>query len=408
MSSGNNDGKRGRERGPQVLHIGKFYPPQMGGMETHLQSLCEGLQRHIDVRVLVASPDRQAKVERIKGVPVTRLGTAATLAGAPICPGMVKLIRQSDASIIHLHLPNPAAVLAYLISGTRAKLVVSYHSDVVRQRTLDAVFRPILLTALNRAEAILAASPNYLDSSPVLARYRDRCRVVPYGIQLNGGGPEDEIERLRATYGSRLIVSIGRLVYYKGFDTLISSMPFVDGHLLIVGDGPMRGTLEMLARERGVSDRVSFVGGVDDVTPFCQAADVFVLASVERSEAFGIVQLEAMACGKPVVNTDLDSGVPFVSRHGESGLTVPPRQPQALAGAVNQLLDDPRLREEYGRAGRERVELEFTRERMIDSMLDIYEEVLDSGPLRRQPKAEPAKAVVGERVRPRVGQLDAG
>jgi glycosyltransferase involved in cell wall biosynthesis len=380
MSSpgGNGNGSpRGRVR---VLHVGKFYPPEMGGMETHLQSLCEGLHGHVDVRVLVASRGRGHKVERIRGVQVTRLGTALTLAGAPICPWMISLLRESDADVVHLHLPNPAAVLAFLASGSRARLVVSYHSDVVRQRALDAAFRPFLFSLLNRAEAILASSPNYLESSRVLTRYRSRCQVVPYGIPCGApAAASEEVERLRDRYGSRLVVSVGRLVYYKGFETLIAAMEHVEGRLLIVGDGPMRRRLELQARALGVDGRVTFLGGVEDVTPFCQAADVFVLASVARSEAFGIVQLEAMACGTPVVNTSLDSGVPFVSRHGESGITVPPRHPAALAAAINKLLDDPHLREAYGRAARERVEHEFTRERMIESMLGVYQGVLGAG-----------------------------
>lgn len=400
MASSGDNGNGSGHRRVRVLHVGKFYPPQMGGMETHLQALCEGLQGHVDVRVLVSSRDRGHTVERVKGVQVTRLGTAMTLAGAPICPGMVRLLRGADVDIIHLHLPNPAAVLAYLASGSRAKLIVSYHSDVVRQRALDWVFRPFLFSMLDRAGAILAASPNYLESSPVLARYRSRCCVVPYGISISGHSDEsEEVARLRAEYGPRLIVSVGRLVYYKGFETLIAAMKRVDGRLLIVGDGPMRNSLELQARELGVRGRITFVGGVDDVTPFCQAADVFVLASVARSEAFGIVQLEAMACGTPVVNTSLDSGVPFVSRHGESGITVPPREAAPLAAAINKLLDDPDLRATYGRVGRQRVELEFTRERMIESMLSVYAEVLGgAGELTAVRERRPRRVAAGTRL----------
>jgi len=349
----------------------------MGGMETHLQALCDGLRRDVDVRVIVSSSGRGHRVHRVNGVQVTRLGTVMTFAGAPICPGMATLIRESKADIVHLHLPNPAAVLAYLASGSRARLVVSYHSDVVRQRTLDAAFRPFLFSMLNRASAIIAATPNYIDSSPVLSRYRAQCEVVPYGIPLREfNGPPVEVEALRARYGDRLIVSVGRLVYYKGFETLIEAMVGVRGHLLIVGNGPLREALGQKAVDLGVGDRVTFLGGVDGVAPYLHAADVFVLASVARSEAFGIVQLEAMACGKPIVNTSLDSGVPYVSRDGESGITVAPRDPLALAGAINTLLDDPELRRRYGDAARSRVEREFSQERMVERMLELYGEIL--------------------------------
>jgi len=358
---------------PRVLQVGKFYPPHYGGIETHLQVLCGGLREHADVRVLVSSDDRSHSVEVIDDVPVERLATPFTLAGAPINPGMARRIREAAADVVHLHLPNPAAVVAYLASGHRGRLVVSYHSDVVRQRLLDAAFRPILWRLLDRADAIIAATPDYLRSSPTLARYRDRCHVIPYGIPLGAFERRDEaVAALRERFGERLVLGVGRLVYYKGFEHLIQAMRQVDGHLVIVGNGPLRGALQERARAAGVADRVTLLGGVEDAVPFYHAAQVFVLPSVARSEAFGIVQIEAMACGRPVVNTSLDSGVPYVSRSGESGLTVPPADPGALARAVNLLLDDAALRDTLGRAARARVEREFSQEVMVQRILGLY------------------------------------
>lgn len=361
----------------RVLHVGKFYPPYRGGIESHLEVLCQELRREVELQVVVASGDRRDVVEEVDGIEVTRVGTKLTLAGAPVCPGMVARIRESRADIVHLHLPNPAAVLAYLASGHRGRLVVSYHSDVVRQRLLDAAFQPILRRLLDRCDAIIAATPDYVRSSPVLSRYRDRCRVIPYGIPVEGfGRGEEGAARVRERFGPRLVVSVGRLVYYKGFEHLVEAMRSVDGTLLIVGDGPLRGALEDRIRDLGLQERVILLGKVEDTAPFYHAADVFVLASIARSEAFGIVQLEAMACGKPVVNTNLDSGVPYVSRDGESGLTVPPSDPEALARAITRILDDPDLRARYGRAARLRVREEFSRETMTRRMVQLYREVL--------------------------------
>ena len=360
-------------RRPRVLQVGKFYPPHYGGIETHLQVLCDGLRDHSDVRVLVSSDDRSHSLEVIDGIPVERLGTRFTLAGAPICPGMSRRIRESQADVVHLHLPNPAATMAYLASGHRGRLVVSYHSDVVRQKVLDAAFQPILRRLLDRADAIVAATPNYVASSPTLARYRDRTHVIPYGIPIGGFERRDDaVAALRERFGPRMVLGVGRLVYYKGFEHLVEAMRAVDGHLVIVGTGPLRRPLEERVRALGLEDRVTLVGGVDDTVPFYHAAQVFALASVARSEAFGIVQIEAMACGTPVVNTRLDSGVPFVSRDGESGLTVPPADPAALAGALNRLLDDAALRESMGRAARARVEREFSQEAMVRRFLALY------------------------------------
>jgi rhamnosyl/mannosyltransferase len=290
---------------------------------------------------------------------------------------MVRAISESGADIVHLHLPNPAAVLAYLASGHRGRLVVSYHSDVVRQRFLGAAFAPFLQWVLRRAEAIIVATPNYLDSSPALAPHRDRCCVIPYGISdADFEATDTEVDALRQKYGERIVLSVGRLVYYKGFEHIIDAMASVEGQLLIVGDGPLRPELEARARARGVADRVTFLGKVERTAPFYHAADVFVLASVARSEAFGIVQLEAMACGTPVVNTRLASGVPYVSRHEETGITVPPGDPVALARAVNHLLADADLRHSYGLAARERVREEFDQDYMGERMLDLYEQIL--------------------------------
>lgn len=369
----------------RVLQVGKYYPPYRGGIETHLQVLCEELKQEVELEVLVASGDRLDRVERVDGVEVTRVGTAFHLAGAPVCPGMVSRIRGSDADIVHLHLPNPAAVMAYLASGHRGRLVVSWHSDVIRQRLLDAAFFPIQRRLLNRTDAIVAATPNYVRSSPVLSRYPERCRVIPYGIPVEGlSRGREEGERLRERFGPRLVVGVGRLVYYKGFEHLVQAMTQVDGKLLIVGDGPLRGALEDRVRELGLGGRVVLLGKVDDIAPFFHAADVFVLPSIARSEAFGIVQLEAMACGKPVVNTSLDSGVPYVSRDGESGLTVPPGRADALARAVNRLLDDPELRARYGEAAARRVQEEFSQITMARRMVELYREVLDGSSLVRE------------------------
>lgn len=363
----------------RVLHVGKYYPPYRGGIETHLEILCQQmrLEREVELEVVVASGTRRDVVERVDGVDVTRVGTLCTLAGAPIGPGLVRKIRESEADIVHLHLPHPAAVMAYLASGHRGKLVVSYHSDVVRQRFLDAAFQPIQDRLLERCDAIVAGSPNYVRSSRVLARHRERCRVIPYGIPVDAfDRGTAEAGSVRERFGPRLVVSVGRLVYYKGFEHLVDAMRGVDGTLLIIGDGPLRRLLEERIRRHGLQDRVHLLGKVADTAPYYHAADLFVLASVARSEAFGIVQLEAMACGRPVVNTGLDSGVPYVSRDGETGLTVAPRSAEALAGAISRLLDDHEMRARFGSAARRRVREEFSQEVMTRRMLQLYRDVL--------------------------------
>ena len=358
-----------------VLHVGKFYPPYRGGMESHLGLLCRELHRSVEIRVVVSSASPKRRSDVVDGIDVTRLGTSLTVASASLSLGMRRFIAESDADVVHVHLPNPTAVLAYLASGRRGRLIATYHSDIVRQKMLGAAFAPFLHRFLRQCDAIIVSSPNYLESSHVLVEHRERCRVIPYGIDP---GQFAEVDRsaeqvIRDRYGPRVILAVGRMVGYKGFQHLVSAMPKVRGHLLLIGDGPLRASLEAQAQRAGVADRVTFLGEVPDVAPYHRAADVFVLPSVTRAEAFGIVQLEAMTCETPVVNTALDSGVPFVSRHEETGLTVPPGDSGALAIAINRLLDDPDLRRRLGRAGRLRAQTEFSASAMVSKTLDLYE-----------------------------------
>ena len=362
----------------RVLQVGKFYPPHRGGMESHLQALCGQLRAEVNVEVLVAGEGRRTVEEVLDAVKVTRVGTLFDFAAAPVCPGLVRRIRESRADIVHLHWPHPTALLAYLASGHAGRLVITYHSDVVRQKVLGSMFWPVLRRVLERADAVIAASPNYVESSPVLQKFESKCRVIPFGVPLEEFDRVDasEVSRIRARFGPRVVLGVGRLIYYKGFEHLVRAMKEVDGHLVIIGEGPLRGALQEEAERAGVEGRVTLLGHVEDVVPYYHAADIFALSSVARSEAFGIVQLEAMACGKPVVNTWLDSGVPFVSVDGVTGLTVPPADSVALAAALNQLLEDTALAARYGRAARLRVEREFDLEAMGRRTLRLYEEVM--------------------------------
>jgi len=243
---------------------------------------------------------------------------------------------------------------------------------------LAVAFTPILRHALKKAAAIIVTSPNYIESSDILSEYRSKCCVIPFGISVDHFDQYDQkkVSRIRERYGPRIVLGVGRMVYYKGFEHLVRAMKLVDGHLIIIGNGPLREHLEQLAQDCGVDDRVAFLTEVDDVRPYYHAADVFALSSVMRSEAFGIVQLEAMACGKPVINTQLNSGVTFVSPHGVSGLTVPPADSEALADAINQLFDHPHRRAELGNKARMRVAHQFTVEKMVQLTFQLYQHIV--------------------------------
>lgn len=371
----------------RVLQVGKYYPPDEGGMESHLEGLCRRMGKRAALDVLVSGRIRQTVHEVIDGVPVTRVGTWATIRSAPVCPELRGLIRRSAADIVHLHHPNPSAFLSYLLSGYQGRLIVTYHSDVVQQRFLNIVYEPIVRAVLRRADAIIVSSREYLETSPMLERYRDRCVVIPMSIdpaQFAAADP-NAVAAIRARYGERIVLAVGRLVYYKGLEYLVRAMSEVDAHALIVGQGPMRDVLAAEARRLGVEHRVTLLGHVPDTRPYYHAARVFALPSHLRSEAFGIVQLEAMAAGLPVVNTRIPSGVPGVSVDGVTGLTVAPADSQEFAQALNRLLDDPDLSRRLGDAGRRRVAELYSLDGMTERTLGLYADVLArEGPRSRR------------------------
>lgn len=366
--------------GPRILQIGKFYPPHHGGMEAHLELLCRHLRARFDVHVVVSNEGPSAASEVRDGIPVRRLPRPFSITSAPVNTGLASAIRDVRPDLVHLHLPHPGAVLGLLPSGYRGPLVVTYHSDVVRQRLMGAIFQPLLDACLNRASAILVTSRAYLETSAPLRRHRSRCTIIPLGIPLDGiaARTDPRVAAIRTQYGPRIVLAVGRFVYYKGFEVLLDAMREIDAHLLLVGDGPEREALVARGRRLGIEGRVSFLGTVADTSPYFAAADVFVLPSTTRAEAFGIVQLEAMASRTPVVNTRLATGVPWVSEHEKTGLTVTPGNVTELAGAIGRLLGDDGLRERMGEAGRARVERDFTDHLMVSRIIAVYEDVLGS------------------------------
>ncbi len=372
-----------------VLQVGKFYPPDEGGMETHLEGLCRHMSAHAQVEVLVSARGRKTTHEVRDGVSLTRAGTLATVRSAPLGPDLWRVMRRSRADVIHLHHPNPSAFLSYLLSGHRGHLIVTYHSDVVQQRLLNVVYDPIVQAVLRRADAIIVSSQAYMDSSPMLERYRDRCEVIPMAIEPDrfATAAAADVAAIRNAYGDRIVLAVGRLVYYKGLEYLIRAMRRVRGHALIIGQGPIREKLIAEAEAAGVTDRVTMLGHVADPVPYYHAAKVFALPSHLRSEAFGIVQLEAMAAGLPVVNARIPSGVPGVSLDGVTGVTVPPGDPVALAGAINALLDEPARGARLGEAGRRRVVDHYTLEGMTERTLALYRRVLGGGGPRSRRRA---------------------
>ena len=371
----------------RVLFVYKDYAPVVGGIENHIRLLAEGLQqRGVDVRVLVTNTGFCTRQEVIHGVPVIKTGRLLNLSSAPISlafyPWLCRL--EKDVDISHLHFPYPPGELGQLFLGRSRRFVLTYHSDIVRQKVLGLMYRPFLWQVLRRADLITVSNPVYVHTSPFLCHFASKCRIIHHGVDLSRFVPTAEIEAraaaLRQRYGGRpLVLFVGRLRHYKGLDVLLEAMPQVPAHLLIVGAGPMADAWQRQAVEAGLTDRVAFLGQVAemDLMAAFYAADLFVLPSTNRAETWGAVQIEAMACGLPVVCTELGTGTSYVNQDGVTGIVVPPRDPDALAGAVCRLLADEALRRQMGEAGQKRVRREFSLEAMLHQVMAFYAEALD-------------------------------
>jgi rhamnosyl/mannosyltransferase len=363
-----------------VCQVFKYFHPHVGGIEGHVKRLADGLiSSGDDVRVLTSTPRGVGGHDAVDGVDVRRVSSLGQMMSVPLAPSHPFWMRSvaGGTDIVHLHLPDPLSVCSYLVANPGPDvLVATYHSDIVKQQRALKLYGPVLERLLDRTDQIITTSPRLREKSQFLRDRSEKCTVVPYGIDLKefDGTARTELD-LPGDDILPVVLFVGRLVYYKGLQYLIKAMSDVEARLLLVGDGENRPELERTVWDRGLDDRVFFLGETvgNELHALYDRADVFALPSCASSEAFAIVQLEAMAYETPIVNTDLPTGVPWVSPDGETGLTVPHSDPNALVSALDRLLSDPNLRREFGQRGRERVEERFTTERMVSQVRSVYE-----------------------------------
>jgi glycosyltransferase involved in cell wall biosynthesis len=347
-------------------------------METHLHDLAIRQISVAKVNIIVANVRPRSEHCVSEGISITRVARIGTVASMPLCLGLTTAIRHNPAELVHIHMPNPGAAFAFLMSGHSGKLVITHHADTLGRAVLRKLSDPFVNRAMERAARIIVTSKRYCDSSDELKPFHGKCEIVPLGIDCGSDLDNDPsiVQDLRQRFGENIILAVGRLVPYKGFDILIRAMKHIDAKLLLVGTGPQRDFLASLAAAERIERKVEFLGRVENLDPYFAAASLFSLPSVTRAEAFGLVQLEAMASGLPIVNTNIDSGVPEVSLDGQTGITVPPGDVTALANAILLLLSRKDLREKFGNAARTRARAEYNADLMSQRTLRIYEEVL--------------------------------
>ncbi len=365
----------------RVVHVGKFYPPEYeGGLETVVVTLNDQLVRlGVEVTAVVAAVGGRGGTGAHRGARVVRAPTLGTALSQPLAPSLPRRVRAEPGDVLHVHHPNPLADWAALADGR--PFVITHHSDIVRQRALGALYRPLLHRALRRAAAVVVGSEQLRDASRDLAPVRGRVRVIPFGIDASRFAPTPPVAAraaaLRAGTGGRpVVLAVGRLVGYKGFDVLVRAARGLDAAVVIVGTGPEEARLRALA-----GPAVRFAGRVSDqdVVAWYHACDVFCLPSVTMAEAFGVVLLEAMACGKPLVTTALPTGVSAVNRDGRTGLVVPPGDADALREALRDLLADAARRRAMGEEGRAVQAREYAASLMGERYLALYREVCGAG-----------------------------
>lgn len=366
-----------------VLHVGKYYPPYRGGIETVVEQLCRGLvKRGVQTTALVSNDSPATVEETIDGVRVLRLGRTRELNSQPLNWRLVPELRRMRFDALHFHTPNPVGALAVLAARRAEPIVITHHSDIVRQRLLGGAATAVQSLLYRRAAALIAATPKHVEYSPVLRRFESLCRVIHFPIDAvpYADAPSDWDEQLPQLWQHEpLVLFVGRLVYYKGVDVLLDALRLTErARLAIVGEGPLAARLTEQAVRLGISERVRFLGAVSDdrLRSLYKRARFLVLPSVAPSEAFGMVQLEAMAAGRPVISTDLKSGVPYVNQHGVTGLIVPPSDARALAVAMTTLLEDEPRAQALGEAAQRRVMAEFHLDKVVDAHIALYEGLL--------------------------------
>ncbi len=367
-----------------ILQLGKFYPLR-GGVEKVAYDLTEGLPAYgMACDMLCAASAGKGGVTTIR--PDARLITCRTwkkVAATMIAPTMITTLQRikQDYDIVHVHHPDPMACLALYLSGYKGKVAVHWHSDIQKQKTLLRFYQPLQDWMLRRADVVIGTTPVYLQESPFLKQVSHKTACVPIGVKAMPVEEERVKDILERYAGRKIVFSLGRLVHYKGYHNLVKAARYLPESyvILIGGTGTLKKELQTLIRTEGLEGKVSLLGRIDEreLPAYYQACSVFCLSSVQKTEAFGIVQIEAMSCGKPVVATNIpQSGVPWVNAHGVSGLNVEPGDAQALADAILEITVQPETYSRYARQALARYRSMFTEELMLKRMAEIYRQLI--------------------------------
>ena len=366
----------------RVLHFFKTYlPDTTGGIEQVIYQLSEGGRSlGIESEVLTLSADAQPARLRVANHEVRRARQDFFIASTGFSREAFAAFKEMahEADVVHFHFPWPVMDVVHFATRHGKPCVVSYHSDIVRQRGLLTLYRPLMMRFLASVDRILVASPNYMRSSEVLSHFTDKTDVIPYGLDRAAypAPPAERLAHWRARLSGPFLLFVGVLRYYKGLSFLLEALAGTSWPVVIAGSGPEEENLKEQAHRLDLQN-VTFLGRIDDADKACllELCHAFVFPSHLRSEAFGISLLEAAMYGKPMISCEIGTGTTFVNIHGETGLAVPPANPQALRGAMQHLWDNPQQAQQFGANALARFEQSFTAERMCAETARVYREI---------------------------------
>jgi glycosyltransferase involved in cell wall biosynthesis len=376
----------------RVLQFGRFWGDNHGGVERHVHLLSKGLAAQgVDVVNLVASQDLKAHDEWVDGFRLVQAPSFGMAFRTAIAPALIwkamQLHREKPFDIFHLHFQDPLTHLVSLLLPRDVKRVITWHHDIVRQMHLLKLYLPFLQRITRQADAVVAATPAHFETSKQIPRDVSATRhcVIPYGLDhqslvLNERTALIASKLRERACGRGLIFALGRHVAYKGFGNLIKAMRHTSAFLMLGGSGPLTTELQKSAAQFKVQDRLLFCGRIpeEDLAAYFHACDIFCLPSTTEMEAFGLVQLEAMSCGKPVVCTELNNGVNFVNVHAETGLAVPVGDALAMGQAFDRLLSDAQLRERLGQQAYSKAHNQYSISSMTSSHTRLYQDLLSA------------------------------
>lgn len=368
----------------RVLHLYRtYYPETQGGIEESIRQICFSLKaKGVESRVLTTASRPSPRVLARDEATVIRVKKHAEIASCSMSLSLLaEYKRQAEwADVINIHFPWPFADLIHLLSNVKKPVVITYHSDVVRQRTLNFFYKPLLTLFFKSASRIIATSPNYFATSKNLQNFSHKVDVLPLGINEDSYVTSTQQDRdyVKKTFRHPYFLFVGVLRYYKGLHILIDAAQSLDADIVIAGAGPLEDKLKIQAEKLGLSN-VHFQGHVSNTrkAALLESSLAVVFPSHLRSEAFGVTLLEGTMFGKPLISTELGTGTTHVNKHKITGLVVPPGNASALHQAMNDLLSAPAAtRERYSLASRARFEEKFSGDVLSENYLKLYEAVL--------------------------------